>query len=406
MGVQLLLVMVCFIVALAIVRNGDSNRVNVEGSFVQRNGTHFIFNGKQHYVNGFNSYWLMTMASDTPTTRSKVTSTFQQASQLGLNVARTWAFNDAGDYKALQISPGSYEENVFQGLDFLISEAGKYGVQLILSLVNNWNSFGGKSKYVEWARQRGHNVISEDDFFTHPVVKQYYKNHIKAMLTRKNSISGVLYKDDPAIFAWELINQPRYANDTSGKSIQNWVSEMAAYVKSIDSNHLLEIGLEGFYGETTPQKQFNPNSTQVGTDFISNNQIPEIDFATIHIYPDQWLQGSNETTQDAFVDKWIEVHIKDSNTVIGKPIIVAEFAKSSRSHGYSIDKRDNYFKKIYDAISTSATSGGSCAGGIFWQLMPQGLDRYGDGYEVIIENSPSTVEVIKQQSTKMSSIKS
>jgi mannan endo-1,4-beta-mannosidase len=40
------------------------------------------------------------------------------------------------------------------------------------------------------------------------------------MLTRKNSISGVLYKDDPAIFAWELINQPRYANDTSEKSIQ------------------------------------------------------------------------------------------------------------------------------------------------------------------------------------------
>jgi mannan endo-1,4-beta-mannosidase len=66
-------------------------------------------------------------------------------------------------------------------LDFLISEAGKYGVQLILSLVNNWNSFGGKSKYVEWARQRGHNVMKEDDFFTHPVVKQYYKNHVKVL---------------------------------------------------------------------------------------------------------------------------------------------------------------------------------------------------------------------------------
>lgn len=60
---------------------------------------------------------------------------------------------------------------------------------------------------------------------------------------------------------------------------------MASYAKSIDSNHLVEAGLEGFYGHSDTQK--NPNF-QVGTDFIANNQIPEIDFATVHSYPDQW----------------------------------------------------------------------------------------------------------------------
>jgi mannan endo-1,4-beta-mannosidase len=34
-----------------------------------------------------------------------------------------------------------------------------------------------------------------------------------------------------------------------------------------------------------PEK--NP-SFQVGTDFISNNQVAEIDFATIHLYPETW----------------------------------------------------------------------------------------------------------------------
>lgn len=64
---------------------------------------------------------------------------------------------------------------------------------------------------------------------------------------------------------------------------------MAAHVKSIDNDHLLEIGLEGFYGESVPQrKQSNPNTAITGTDFISNNQIPQIDFATLHIYPEQW----------------------------------------------------------------------------------------------------------------------
>lgn len=61
----------------------------------------------------------------------------------------------------------------------MISEARKYKIQLILSLVNNWNNFGGKNKYVQWARERGQSVKTEDDFFTHPIVKQYYKNYVK-----------------------------------------------------------------------------------------------------------------------------------------------------------------------------------------------------------------------------------
>lgn len=69
---------------------------------------------------------------------------------------------------------------------------------------------------------------------------------------------------------------------------QAWITEMASHVKSIDGNHLLEAGLEGFYGPSSSQEQqYNPNF-QVGTDFIANNQIPGIDFATVHSYPDQW----------------------------------------------------------------------------------------------------------------------
>jgi mannan endo-1,4-beta-mannosidase len=61
---------------------------------------------------------------------------------------------------------------------------------------------------------------------------------------------------------------------------------MASYLKSIDGNHLLEAGLEGFYGES--KRSSNPNGYQEGSDFITNNQIPDIDFATVHSYPDQW----------------------------------------------------------------------------------------------------------------------
>ncbi|XP_017969627.1 PREDICTED: mannan endo-1,4-beta-mannosidase 4 isoform X2 [Theobroma cacao] len=333
-------------------------------SFVQTRGTNFVMNGKPFYLNGFNAYWMMMFASD-PSTRIKVTDTFREASKYGMNVARVWAFND-GDYKPLQNSPGSYNEDVFKGLDFVVAEAKKYGIHLILSLVNNFKDFGGKDKYVQWAKQQGQSLSNEDDFYTNSLVKQYYKNHVK-----------------------------------------NWLKEMAAHVKSIDNHHLLEIGLEGFYGESMPEKkQYNPNSSPIGTDFISNNQIPDVDFATIHLYPEQWLPSTNssEEAQLAFVDKWIQAHILDCNSLLRKPLLIGEFGKSFKLPGYSLEKRNYYFQKIYGAIYNSARSGGSCAGGLFWQLFSLGMDNMGDGYQVVLEQSPSTAHVIAQQSQKLSSL--
>ena len=66
-----------------------------------------------------------------------------------------------------------------KALDFVVSEANKYGLRLILSLENNYVNFGGKYQYVQWDRYARQNLHSEDDFFTNPTVKSYYKNHIK-----------------------------------------------------------------------------------------------------------------------------------------------------------------------------------------------------------------------------------
>ncbi|KAL7135432.1 hypothetical protein ABFS83_11G095600 [Erythranthe nasuta] len=371
-------------------------------NFVGTRGSQFVMNGRPFYFNGFNSYWLMYMASDS-STRDKVTDTFAQASKYGMNLARTWAFSDGG-YRALQTSPGVYNDDMFKGLDFVVSEAKKHGIYLLLSLVNNWEGFGGKRQYVQWAKDEGHYLNNDDDFFTNPIVKEYYKNHIKAILTRINSITGVAYKDDPTIFGWELINEPRCQSDLSGKAIQDWVAEMSAYVKSIDTKHLVEVGMEGFYGESMPEKKQNNPGYEVGTDFIANNLVPHVDFTTIHLYPDQWVPGSNDEVQTEFVHKWIQTHIDDSKSVIGKPIMVTEFGKSSRSSGYNVEARDNYFSDIFDSVYRCARTGGPCGGALFWQVMAQGMGDWSDGYDVVLEQSPSTVGVISQQSREISSL--
>ncbi|KAJ3670802.1 hypothetical protein LUZ60_008228 [Juncus effusus] len=371
------------------------------GGFVQTKGVQFVQNGNPFYANGFNAYWLMTLASD-PTQREKVSTVLQSASSNSLSVARTWAFSDgnAGGSAVLQSSPGSYNEQTFKGLDYVVSEAGKYGVKLILSLVNNYESFGGRKQYVDWARSQGQAIGSDDDFYTNPLVKQYYKNHVKAVLTRVNTITGVAYKDDPTIFSWELINEPRCQSDPSGATLQQWITEMASHVKSIDGNHMLEVGLEGFYGPTSAHNQINP-SFQAGTDFISNNLIPAIDFATIHSYPDQWISNSNDGAQLGFLNNWLDTHIQDSQNTLHKPLLITEFGKSLKDPGYNNNQRDLLFGTVFSKIYQSASTGGAAAGGLFWQLFAPGMENYSDGYEVILGQTPSTTDVIVTQCRRL-----
>ena len=43
---------------------------------------------------------------------------------------------------------------------------------------------------------------------------------LQTVLTRRNTITGIEYRNDPTIFAWELINEPRCMSDASGDTLQ------------------------------------------------------------------------------------------------------------------------------------------------------------------------------------------
>lgn len=96
----------------------------------------------------------------------------------------------------------------------------------------------------------------------------------------------------------DLINEVRSACNTSAPNascdtraadyIQDWIEEMSAYVKSVDPNHMLTVGEEGFYPASNPKaKTINPGlsfSTTSGQDFVRNNSPKDIDFAATHIW--------------------------------------------------------------------------------------------------------------------------
>ncbi|XP_049935938.1 mannan endo-1,4-beta-mannosidase 6-like isoform X2 [Nymphaea colorata] len=445
-----------------------------EWAMVGRKGSQFVVNSRPFYVNGFNTYWLMIFAVDA-STKGKVSEIFQQASSVGLSVCRTWAFNDGG-WRALQKSPGVYDEDVFKGLDFVISEAKRYKIRLILSLSNNWEAYGGKAQYVKWGRSAGLNLTSDDDFFSDPTLKGYFKSHIKVwydmqailclkpdlhirvghffrpmkhchqngpnrmqdvelcripgqckirwlrpitarfmgnlkstVLTRVNSFTNVTYKDDPTIFAWELMNEPRCLSDPSGDQFQAWVEEMSMYVKSIDQAHLLEIGSEGFYGPSSPDKvQFNPNTSvkQVGTDFLRNHKAFAIDFASAHIYADAWITSTVSDAHLQFTKTWMESHINDAENALNMPILFSEFGVSSKDGGYNDSFRDTLINTVYSTLLSSIKKGGGGGGSLLWQLFPVGTEYMDDGYAVFLSKSPSTATIISLQSKRMDTFNS
>ncbi|KAG7600847.1 Mannan endo-1,4-beta-mannosidase 6 [Arabidopsis thaliana] len=388
--------------------DSESHEVNSESvgeeqwEMVQRKGMQFTLNGQPFYVNGFNTYWMMTLAADN-STRGKVTEVFQQASAVGMTVGRTWAFND-GQWRALQKSPSVYDEEVFKALDFVLSEARKYKIRLILSLVNNWDAYGGKAQYVKWGNASGLNLTSDDDFFTNPTLRKFYQSHVRTVLNRVNTFTNITYKNDPTIFAWELMNEPRCPSDPSGDKLQSWIQEMAVFVKSLDAKHLVEIGLEGFYGPSAPARtRFNPNpyAAQVGTDFIRNNQVLGIDFASVHVYPDSWISPAVSNSFLEFTSSWMQAHVEDAEMYLGMPVLFTEFGVSAHDPGFNTSFRDMMLNTVYKMTLNSTRKGGAGAGSLVWQVFPQGAEFMDDGYAVYLTRAHTASKIISLQSKRL-----
>lgn len=154
-----------------------------------------------------------------------------------------------------------------------------------VSLTHAWQDFDEERKDYETAR---HAL-----FYTDENCKSMYKTHVRTIIERRNAVNGRLYRDDPTILGWSLINEPRCETWKVANCVmylQKWLEEMAAYVKSIDSRHLLTIGEEGFFAANSPKVAANPAdwAPLMGQNFSGNHMIPEIDFATVHVWPDNW----------------------------------------------------------------------------------------------------------------------
>lgn len=116
---------------------------------------------------------------------------------------------------------------------------------------------------------------------------------------------------------------------------------MAAYVRSVDPNHLITVGSEGFYGPSTPDLLANNPGAwgiEMGQDFVNNTNIADIDFATVHAWPDNWMIAQEKTAP--FLDKWVQSHISAATKNLkggAKPVLFEEFGKKLDATQQSAD---------------------------------------------------------------------
>jgi mannan endo-1,4-beta-mannosidase len=351
-----------------------------ESSFVRASGTHFSLDGQPFRVAGANNYYL-GFESD-----SMVEPVLELAAQMGLNTLRTWAFLDCGTAAAGN-APANAKDGVFfhyqnsatgepdfndgpdglERLDRTIFLAEQNGIRLILPLVNYWDDFGGVNQYLAWFGLSG-----RDQFYRHPEVRGAYRNYVEHLLLRVNTRTGRQYKDEPAILAWELANEPRCV-DPAGNPLSDgidtlleWVDEMSTFIRSLDSNHPIGVGDEGYFRHNIAfgNKLYNGS---FGVDCEKLLGIPTVDFGTCHLYPD----FAPADSPDAFGVQWIRDHI-ESGQRANKPMIIEEY-------GLKIDSgsaaREAAFQAWLDQVVASHG-----AGALVWMIASTTPDgqRYPD----------------------------
>jgi hypothetical protein len=127
----------------------------------------------------------------------------------------------------------NYNENGFRALDKVLQIAAQNGVRVIIPFIDthDFPAWGGVGQFAGFS---GH---AKADFYSNSTVKQNFKNLILDVLNRTNYYTGVQYKNDKTVLAWQLGNELEQSGATD-----TWSSEMASYIKSIDSNHLVMDG--------------------------------------------------------------------------------------------------------------------------------------------------------------------
>ncbi len=251
----------------------EGNSLAPRATYPSVSGLLFNIDGTVKYYAGTNSYWIPFL-----TNNADVDLVMSHLQSAGLKILRVWGFNDITSPtngvwfqsfisgQPVQINTGA---NGLQRLDYVVSSAAAHDIKLIISLINNWGDYGGESAYSSYFGG------TATGWYTNPQIQAQYQTYIEAVVSR--------YLTSTTVFGWELANEPRCSR-CDLNTIYNWAAATSKYIKSLDPNHMVGIGDEGFMA-SGGDGSYPYTIGAGGYDFVQNLNISTIDYGTIHLYP-------------------------------------------------------------------------------------------------------------------------
>jgi mannan endo-1,4-beta-mannosidase len=367
--------------------------------FVQRSGQQLLTNGAPFRIAGANNYYLAYVEEDVQN------AVLDSVTALKLNALRIWAFLDAEEpvpgrvyfqfWNSAKQSPDYHDgPDGLDRLDRAVALASDRGLRLILALTNNWPDFGGMPQYVKWF-----GLPAKNHFYRSDAAKQAYREWVEQLILRRNSVTGRLYRDEPAILAWELSNEPRCETD-DGKPLPDgvetllaWVDEMSQFIRSLDSNHLIAVGDEGYFRH----KHAGGNALFNGRYGVSCEEllgIGLVDFGTCHLYPQQMGRGMDPVE---FGLMWIREH-QHAGERANKPMLLEEYGVLFGDAGEIQTESDR--NRIFHSWLTEVENLGG-VGDMLWMLgLPKGPGQPYDPDHYVV-SKPESVAAVRDHAGRI-----
>ncbi len=243
--------------------------------FVRRDGTSFVVGGEPFRFVGANA-----AVMHGPVARAHYLETLDAVAADGLRVVRIWAFGETAadappwqnDY-AFRRGPQGYVETSFEHLDRVL---------------------GGAREHLRWC---GVTLPDDDadgatlaDYWSNVAGRTLYWEHVARVVGRTNTVSHVAYRDDPTIFAWELINESAANTTVAADALVAWTDATARFIRERDANHMIAAGHIGY--RTSRQREV----------WARVQELLSIDYSDAHGYPEEDPRVDSRRALDRYVD--------------------------------------------------------------------------------------------------------